>query len=195
MSAIHRDLCVQPRKRRSVGPANGILYPLDLLYAQAGIACPAVKRTTADRIPRPYDKLLVHENEMTSTLERHFGGRVAVRVLSTCTKGRSYFRRVLLVMESSGRPVAMGAVRMTLDAFSARIRARILRQREPLGRILRDAGIDYGSHPTAFFQVTPNSDLLGVFWMPEPLTLYGRQTRMTLGEAKIGDIVELLPLV
>lgn len=195
MSATHRNLQIQPRKRRSGGAANGILYPLDLLYAQAGIACPAVKRTTPDRIPRPYDKLLVHESEMTYTLEQHFGGRVAVRVLSTCTTGGSYFRRVLLAMESSGRPVAMGAVRVTLDAFSPRIRARILRQREPLGRILREAGIDYGSHPAAFFQVTPNSEMLGVFWMPAPLTLYGRQTQMTLGDVKIGDVVEILPLV
>jgi chorismate-pyruvate lyase len=174
---------------------QGVLYPMDVLYAQAGIAGPVVKRTTADRIPPPYNTLLVHENEMTSTLEHHFDGPIAVRVLSTCTKGRSYFRRVLLVMATSGRPVAMGAVRIVLDRFSARIRARILGQQEPLGRVLRDAGIDYRSHPTAFLQVTPNSDMLGVFWMPERRTLYGRQTQVTLAGVRIGDIVEILPLV
>ena len=84
---------------------NGILYPLDALYARAGVAGPVVKRTTAGRIPSPYKSLLVHENEMTSTLERHFGGRVTVRVLGSFSRGRSYFRRVLLAMESTGRPV------------------------------------------------------------------------------------------
>jgi chorismate-pyruvate lyase len=187
-----------PRSQRNVrqsASAHGMLYPLDVLYAQAGIPGPVAKRTTAEKIPAPYDKLLVHQNEMTSTLEQHFGGRVAVRVLSASVKGRSYFRRVLLVMESSARPVAMGAVRILLDAFTPRVRARVLRQQEPLGRILRDARIDYGSRPTNFLEVTPNSEMLGVFWMPERQTLYGRQTQVTVGDARVGDIVEILPLV
>jgi hypothetical protein len=37
--------------------------------------------------------------------------------------------------------------------------------------------------------------MMGVFWMREPRTLYGRQTEMTVGGRKIGDIVEILPLV
>ena len=195
MSATPRVVPIQPRRRRPTVSAHGILYPLDVMYAQTGIDGPAAKRTTPDRIPPPYSTLLVHEKEMTATLEQYFGGRVAVRALSTSTKGRSYFRRVLLVMEQSGRPVAMGAVRIQLDVFSVRTRARILRRQEPLGRILRDAGINYGSHPTAFLEITPNSDMLGVFWMPERRTLYGRQTQVTLGDDKIGDIVEILPPV
>jgi len=174
---------------------NGILYPLDALYARAGVAGPVVKRTTAGRIPSPYKSLLVHENEMTSTLERHFGGRVTVRVLGSFSRGRSYFRRVLLAMESTGRPVSMGAVRLRLDVFSPRIRARILGEKMPLGRILTNAGIRYGSHPTAFLEVTPNAEMMGVFWMPEPRTMYGRRTQVTVAGEKIGDIVEILPLL
>jgi hypothetical protein len=36
--------------------------------------------------------------------------------------------------------------------------------------------------------------LLGVFWMREPRTLYGRQTELTLQGRKVGDVVEILPL-
>jgi chorismate-pyruvate lyase len=132
---------------------------------------------------------------MTLTLERHFGGRVLIRALSTCWKGRWYFRRVLLVQEYSGRPVEMGAIRIKLDAVGARIRSQVLRNQVPLGRILRDGGVDYRSRPTTFFEVTPNSEMMGVFWMREPRTLYGRQTEVTVGGAKIGEIVEILPLV
>ena len=174
---------------------NGILYPLDALYARAGIASPVVKRTPAGRIPPPYHSLLVHENEMTFTLERHFGGRLTVRVLTSFSRGQSYFRRVLLALESTGRPVSMGAVRLRLDAFSPRIRARILGEKAPLGRILSEAGIQYGSRPTAFLAVTPNAEMMGVFWMPEPRTIYGRRTQVTVAGEKIGDIVEILPLV
>jgi chorismate-pyruvate lyase len=175
--------------------ANGILYPLDALYAKAGIAGPVAKRTTPDRIPPPYNGLLVHQNEMTSTLEGYFGGPVTVRVLSSFSRGRSYFRRVLLALEASGRPVAMGAVRLRLDVFRPAVRARILRERVPLGRVLRDAGIDYGSRPTAFLQVTPNAEMMGVFWMPAPRTMYGRQTQVSVGDTRIGDIVEIIPLL
>ncbi len=174
---------------------NGILYPLDALYAWAGIASPMVKRTTAGRIPSPYNSLLVHENEMTATLERHFGGRVTVRVLASFSRGRSYFRRVLLALESTGRPVSMGAVRLRLDVFNPRIRARILGEKVPLGRIFSEAGIAYGSRPTAFLEVIPNAEMMGVFWMPEPRTMYGRRTQVTVAGEKIGDIVEILPLV
>ena len=65
----------------------------------------------------------------------------------------------------------------------------------PLGRLLRDGGVDYRSRPTAFLAVTPNPEMMGVFWMREPRTLYGRQTEMSIDGRKVGDIVEILPLV
>ena len=89
----------------------------------------------------------------------------------------------------------MGAIRIALDVFSVRVRAEILKGHLPLGRIMRDAALDYHSRPRAFFEITPNSDMMGVFWMREPRTLYGRQTEVTLGGTKFGDIVEVLPLV
>ena len=48
---------------------------------------------------------------------------------------------------------------------------------------------------TAFLAVTPNSEMMGVFWMAEPRTLYGRRTEIIHEGSKIGDIVEVLPLV
>ena len=65
----------------------------------------------------------------------------------------------------------------------------------PLGRILRDGGVDFTSVPREFFAVEPNPEMMGVFWMREPRTLYGRRTEMIRNGAKIGDIVEVLPLV
>ena len=170
-------------------------YPLDVVYAQAGIAPPLARKVAPGKIPSPYQSLLVHENDMTLTLEAHFGGRVTLRALSTFRERRSYFRRVLLVQEYSARPVEMGAIRIDLMAFRPAIRAQILGNRVPLGRLLRDGGVDYKSRPKLFLAVTPNPEMMGVFWMREPRTLYGRQTEMTLDGRKIGDIVEILPLV
>jgi len=99
------------------------------------------------------------------------------------------------VQEYSGRPVEMGAIRMKLDAFQLRIRGAILRNEVPLGRILSDEGVDHQSRPRAFLAVTPNPEMMGLFWMREPRTLYGRRTEVFLRGTKVGDIVEVLPLV
>jgi hypothetical protein len=82
-----------------------------------------------------------------------------------------------------------------VDAFSERIRRQILANAIPIGRLLRDRGVQYESRPKAFLAVTPNSEMMGVFWMREPRTLYGRRTEMIHKGCKIGDIVEVLPLV
>lgn len=170
-----------------------LLYPLDAAYKHAGIDPPSARAVAADEIPLPYRSLLVHENDMTVTLERHFGGRIVLRPLGVFTRGRSYFRRVLLVHEEAGQPVEMGAIRMELDAFNATLRRKILRNEIPLGRILRDGDVDYRSVPKAFLAIAPNPEIMGVFWMRQPHLLYGRRTEMLRDGRKIGDIVEVLP--
>ena len=180
---------------RAESRRSDLLYPLDLVYKRAGIAVPQVKAVSPHEIPLPYRSLLVHESDMTLTLERHFGGRVVLRPLSTFTSRGSYFRRVLLVQEYAGQPVEMGAIRMRLDAFPEEIRRQILANEVPLGRILRDRRYAYSSEPRAFLAVTPNPEMMGVFWMREPRVLYGRRTVIVREGARIGDIVEVLPLV
>jgi hypothetical protein len=182
------------RRIHSASP-HGILFPLDVVYEWAGIRLPTAKEISPYEIPLPYRALLVHQADMTITLEQYFGGRMALRVLSTFFKKGWYFRRVLLVQEYSGRPVQMGAIDMDLNVFNRNIRSKILKNEVPLGRILRDAGLDFKSQAKVFLKVTPNSDMMGVFWMREPRTLYGRQTEMLYRGKKIGDIVEVLPPV
>lgn len=181
-------------KQKKTGTLNPI-YPLDLVYRRAGVTKPKVSVVTPEDIPLPYRSLLVHDTDMTLTLERHFGGRVTLRPLSTFTSGTSYFRRVLLVQEYSGQPVEMGAIRMKLEAFGTTLRRQILRNEIPLGRILRDGKFDYVSRVKAFLAIEPNSEMMGVFWMREPRLLYGRRTELVRKNVKIGDIVEVLPLV
>ncbi len=180
------------QKKSSPRSKHGILYPLDFFYQQAGVAGPSARRIAPESIPPPYRSLLVHERGMTTTLEQYFGGRIVLRALFSCLKGHWYFRRVLLVEEESGRPVGIGAIRMNLQALDPGMRAQILRNHTPLGRILGNGWANYRSRPKVFLAVKPNSEMMGVFWMPEPRTLYGRQTEVILGRKKIGDVVEIL---
>jgi len=163
------------------GP-GGVLFPLDFVYERSGIVQPKIR-------------LLAHTNDMTLTLERHFGGRLVVRPLSTLRRRTWYVRRVLLAQEYSGKPVEMGAIRINLKAFPERLRRQIYANQVPLGRLLRDGGVPFESRPRCFFEVIPNSEMMGVFWMREPRPLYGRRTEIFVAASKFGDIVEILPLV
>jgi hypothetical protein len=187
------DRPTRPAISRRARPAKGLLYPLDLAYRQAGLPAPDARILSPAEIPPPYRSLLDHQRDMTMTLEEHCGGRVALRVLSIFSRKSWYFRRVLLSHEYSGRPVEMGAIRISLTVFAPRIRQQILSNRVPLGRVLRDGDVDHLSRPRTFLGVTPNSEMMGVFWMREPRLLYGRQTEVLIDGRKIGDIVEILP--
>ena len=63
------------------------LHPLDLAYTRAGLEPPAATPIAPEKIPQPYRSLLVHQRDMTLTLEAHFGGRVVLRPLSTFISG------------------------------------------------------------------------------------------------------------
>jgi chorismate-pyruvate lyase len=181
--------------RRPSARSSAILHPLDLVYTWSGIELPKAMIISPYDVPLPYRSLLVHDNDMTMMLEQHFGGRIGLRVLWTLSKSGWYYRRVLLVQEYSGRPVEMGAIRIKLDQFSQRIRGQILRNRVPIGRVLRDGGVDFRSQAKIFLKVTPNAEMMGVFWMREPRPLYGRQTEIIHDGHKAVDIVEVLPPV
>ena len=89
----------------------------------------------------------------------------------------------------------MGAIRIKLAGFPQRIRKQILKGDVPLSRVLRAGRIDYQRRTKTFLALAPNSEMMGVFWMPGVQTLFGRRTEMICGGEKIGDIVEILPLV
>jgi chorismate-pyruvate lyase len=174
---------------------GGVLFPLDFVYERSGIEQPKIRLLGPEDIPYPYRTLLAHTNDMTLTLERHFGGRVVVRPLSTLRRSTWYVRRVLLAQEYSGKPVEMGAIKINLKSFPERLRRQIYANQIPLGRLLRDGGVPFESRPRCFFEVIPNSEMMGVFWMREPRPLYGRRTEIFVHASKFGDIVEILPLV
>ena len=187
---VTRSTSRRPSTRIS---ANGLLYPLDRVCARAAVAMPRVSVILPDQIPKPYRSLLVHDSDMTRTLERHVGDRAVLRLLSAFSSGASYFRRILLVQESLGRPIALGAIRVRLDAFTPQLRTKILAGRIPLGRILREGRFAYTSTVKALLAVEPTPEIMGIFWMPESKVLYGRRSAMFRDETKIADIVEILP--
>ena len=190
--SIHSGSQVATNEAHVAAPKRGVLYPLDFVCERIGVSAPSARNTPSTSIPTPYQSLLVHEGWMTETLERHFGGPVTLRALFSLTRGQWLFRRSLLVLQYSGRPVEMGTIRVNLKALTPDMRAQVLRRETPIGRILARSS-NFQSSPSAFLKITPNPELMGMFWMRESRTLYGRQTVMTLNNRKIGEIIEILP--
>jgi hypothetical protein len=170
------------------------LYPLEELYALRGRTLPAIDPVEAREMPEPYRSLLAHESDMTTTLESFYGERLEVVVLGRRLAGREYFREVLLRLGPGGRRVEYGAIRIILDILPDGVRREILREQQPLGRILAERGVEFSSQPRAYLRLASDDFMNGVLDLAGPHWLYGRRnTLLDSWERPLAEIVEILP--
>jgi chorismate-pyruvate lyase len=174
--------------------ANPFLYPLDELYARAGRILPEIERIPAEQVPAPYHTLLVHETDMTPTLEKYHNSGIHLRILHREQRDDFYFREVTLLLRGSDKPVEFGANKVSLSLFPPRARQLILEEHVPLGRILKDCEIGHTTHTKAFFRVQPDELIAEVLGMKNRMALYGRRaTILDLQKRPLSEIVEILP--
>src|SRR5688572_3083754 len=163
-------------KSVDVREATSIAYPLDEYYARNGGApLPPLQAIDAELIPQPYRSLLVHESDMTSTLEGFHGDRVHLKVHTREQRGTCYFRAVVLELDKTLKPVEFGCIRIYLEHFPAAAQEEILRAYRPLGGILRDLKIEYVSRPKAFLRVASDPLINGLLLLKGAQVLYGRR--------------------
>ena len=176
---------VQPRSE---------VHPLDEFYVRAGRALLPFTVVSGDAVPEPYRTLLVHERDMTRTLEQHHGGSIHLRVLSSHHAGEAYWRESVLELDGSDRAIEFGAIKIHLDRFPEPWRTRILEEHLPLGGILNASGLGYSSRPTAYLKFTPDEFITCALHLEGTGLLYGRQN--TLRDAQgivLAEIIEILP--
>jgi len=175
-------------------PGESIAYPLDEFYARSGTPLPPLDQIDGQALPEPYRTLLVHDRDMTSTLENFHGAGVTLRLLGRERKGDDYFREVLLVLEGSERPVEFGAIQIHLGRFPDKARQDILEERYPLGHVLKDHAIPYVSRPKAFLRIASDKIINALLNLQGAHVLYGRRNTLSnpAGEP-LAQIVEILP--
>lgn len=174
-------------------PASA-LTPLEDFHQRHGRPLPAFEVLEPEAVPEPERSLLVHDRDMTRTLERHHGDTIHLRVLSRFHEGDLYGRESILQLDGSGRPVEFGAIRIHLDLFPEESRRLILEEHRPLGGILNDSGIRYTSRPTAFLRIESGSFLEKEFGIQGRSILYGRQNALRDAEGRVlAEIIEILP--
>jgi chorismate-pyruvate lyase len=171
-----------------------LAHPLDEFYARNNTALPPLQQVEGEEVPEPEKSLLVHDSDMTSTLETHHGGPVELEVLGRKRDGDLYFREVVLRMIDTRVPVEFGAIKIHLDLFPAAARERILEEHWPLGRILKESGMSFTSRPSAYLRMASDKLINEVLQLTGAQVLYGR--RNTLFDSSVrplAEIVEILP--
>jgi len=172
------------------------VHPLDDFYARAGLRLPKIERIEANEIPNPYHTLLVHENDMTPTLESFHGGHIHLQILAREQRDDFYFREVVLQLNPGDRPVEFGANKVNLGLFPARARKLILEERMPLGSILRECSIERRTVVKAYFQVEADELIMRALNLAGPALLYGRRANILDPDKRpLSEVVEILPLL
>ena len=169
-------------------------YPLDEFYAQAGLPLPAIEQIRGEDMPEPYRSLLVHQRDMTPTLEKFHGGKIHVHVLWRDQRNGFYFREVVLETDADDTPVEFGAIKINLNLFEPKARQLILAEREPLGHVLADCAVVHTSRPKAYLKLQAD-DLIGQALRVHRRTpLFGRRnTLFNPQNQALAEIVEILP--
>lgn len=174
--------------------STSVAYPLDEFYSRSGLTLPPLDQMDGEAMPEPYKSLLVHESDMTSTLENFHKAGIHLRLVSREQRGAEYFREVVLALDGSEKPVEFGAIKIHLDRFTEGARTEILREQFPLGHILKDFAIEYQSRPKAFLRIASDPTINEFLGLTGAHLLYGRRNTLTnpAGEP-LAEIVEILP--
>ena len=90
--------------------SQSIAYPLDEFYARSGLNLPPLDQIDGEAMPEPYKSLLVHERDMTSTLESFHKAGIHLRLVSRRQRGDEYFREVVLAGGSEELAIPQSAV-------------------------------------------------------------------------------------
>jgi chorismate-pyruvate lyase len=177
-------------------PQVELLFPLTAFYTRAALAPPLASQVAGEDVPEPYRQLLVHDSDMTPTLEAFHGECIHLQLLALRQDDDALWRQVVLMLDDSRRPVEFGAIVIYLRHFPPAAREEVLECRTPLGTILRDHHIEHQSRPLTFIQVASDAVMNEALHLLEPQALYGRRNVIrNLAGNELADIVEILPPV
>ena len=174
--------------------ALSFCHPLDDFYDHAGRNLPKIEVVPGPSVPEPYQQLLVHDGDMTPTLEKFYGAAIHLEVLRRERRDNFYFREVVLLTDDFDKRTEFGAIKIFLDLFPIGARNDILAERLPLGTILAKYKIEHTSRPKAFLRVEADQFIKAALQLSGNHVLYGRRnTLFDPQQHALAEIVEILP--
>jgi hypothetical protein len=173
---------------------SAMTHPLDEFYALAEQPLPAMRAVVPEEMPEPQRRLLVHERDMTPTLEQYHGARLHLEVLRSFIHGAYYFRLIVLRRDGDNQAVEFGANCISLNYFSCTARRLIVENYVPLGSILGMLRVKHTNRPRPFFRVQPDSQICAALNLRAPEALYGRKNVMFDPAGHVlSQVIEILP--
>jgi hypothetical protein len=158
------------------------------LRADAFVTRPAAE------LPERERTLLVHAQDMTSTLARFHGSSLQVEILQERRVEGMYLREVFLRTLSEGTVVEYGVLAVELEQFGPAEREALEGGHMPLGALLHRFKIPFVSAPIRFFSVAGEALATTPLHPVKDTTCYGRFNLLAkpTGEP-LAWILEILP--
>lgn len=148
----------------------------------------------AEHVPQPEQRLLVHKNDMTSTLAAFHESPLQVEILQRQQIEDLYVREVFLRTTASGAVVEYGVIAIALEQYTQAQREAILGGHAPLGALLHRFQIPFVSAPIGFFAVSGAALADTPFSVAPDVTCHGRFNRLSKPSGEtLAWILEILP--
>jgi len=180
----------------TTGEDLSLFEPLADFYERAGAPLPRIECIDGQQMPQPYRQLLVHDGDMTPTLEAYHGKSIYLQILECRREEQILAREVVLMTEATDQPVEFGAIRINLGSFPDDARKQIEECRHPLGAIIGAFQVEHQSRPTAFFRIESDALMDKAFGLGRCSWLYGRCNVISDGNGRVlAQVVEILPLL
>jgi hypothetical protein len=158
------------------------------------IAANAFHSRAANDLPHPARRLLVHSQDMTSTLATFHESPLRVEVLQRQRLNELYLREVFLRTIGANAIVEYGVIAIALDQFTAPQQDAVEAGEIPLGGLLHRFKIPFLSAPISFISVSGESLAQTPLKVAKDTPCHGRFNRLTkpTGEP-LAWILEILP--
>lgn len=158
------------------------------------IAANAFRSLPAKELPEPARRLLVHSQDMTSTLATFHESPLRVEVLQRQRLNELYLREVFLRTIGANAIVEYGVIAIALEQFTPPQQGAVEAGEIPLGGLLHRFSIPFQSAPIGFISVSGEALARTPLQAPKDTLCYGRFNRLTkpTGEP-LAWILEILP--
>jgi chorismate-pyruvate lyase len=170
------------------------LWPLNLFCAHYGREVPEITPLFGQHIPEPYKELLVHDRNMTPTLEAYHHGTIYIEPVNVFSDDEETTREVILRRGGDGKPLEYGAARVFRGTLTPEALFLIDDGRLPLGTILRVCDCEHTVRPSGFFKIRSTAFFADAFDAREIPYFYGRRnTLVAPNGSPIAEVCEILP--
>ena len=128
---------------------------------------------------------------MTVTMEEFYQTPVRVVVLARETRGCHYARQSILERVDTGEVVQFGVVRFDFSYVTPEVRAEILAEQTPLGRILINYNVLRHIDLGAILRIWPGAELQSRFHCDAGTPTFGRLATIFCNQKPAVDLLEV----